>query len=384
METEDGNRPPESRRSAGEEGTAGNRVVLLDEGETLFDLTLEAIRRARDRVWIETFLFMPDRTGRAVLDALAEAAARGCDVVLLFDQLGSPVTSLGFYRKVQDAGGTVGIFNPLPPWRRLGSRLGPWLKHRDHRKVVVIDDVGFCGGHNFSAAYMGPPPHRFYDMTLQLEGPAVRELGGLFLESLERTTGETRALPPAGAAAPGGAAVRVLGHDGTRGGSELSEAYARILDGASHRVVLVMAYFIPDQPLREPILRAARRGVQVDLLTTGSTDLPPARWAGQHTYTSLLRAGVRIHELKDPKLHAKAMAVDGELALVGSFDINTFERQNTAEVAVLVRNPRIATAIERGFRSSLPRSEQVTASDWAARSRLRRPLERLSYRLLDR
>jgi cardiolipin synthase A/B len=152
-------------------GTVGNRVRLFDDGTLLFQEKSDAIRSARERVWIETFLFTPDDTGRATLRLLCDAAQRGCDVVLLFDQAGSHVTNFGFYRPLVDAGGVVAIFNPLPPWRRYGRRIGSYFKHRDHRKKAVMDDVAFCGGHNFSQSYMGPPPHRFYDMTVKLQGP---------------------------------------------------------------------------------------------------------------------------------------------------------------------------------------------------------------------
>ncbi|HEV2130446.1 MAG TPA: hypothetical protein VGR27_05065, partial [Longimicrobiaceae bacterium] len=73
-------------------------MTLFDDGEALFEEKADAIRNARERVWIETFLFTRDKTGPATLDLLADAARRGCDDVLLFDQIGSHATNLGFYR----------------------------------------------------------------------------------------------------------------------------------------------------------------------------------------------------------------------------------------------------------------------------------------------
>jgi cardiolipin synthase A/B len=301
----------------------GNRTVLLDDGDALYRETLARIRSAERCVWVETFLFTPDETGRSLLDAMADAARRGCDVILQFDQLGSHVTNLGAYRPLEEAGGCVAIFNPLRPWRRLGRRFGSWLRYRDHRKVVVIDDAGYCGGHNFSQSYLGPPPQKYYDMTARVEGPAVRELARLFLDSFRHSTGETRPLFDAPPPLQDGGAVRVAGLDAGRGDRGVVREYTRLLDGARERAVLLMAYFIPDAPLLQPLLATARRGVAVDVLTTGATDVPVTRWAGRHRYEPLLRAGIRIHELQDPMLHAKAMAVDGLRCMAGSFDVNT-------------------------------------------------------------
>jgi cardiolipin synthase A/B len=370
--------PPESAV------TDGNHLTLFDDGEALFDHVTDAMRAAKARIWIETFILTPDETGRTALTLMADAARRGCDVVLLFDQLGSHVTNLGLYRPLEEAGGVVAVFNPPRPWQRLGRPLGSWVRQRNHRKTILIDDVAFCGGHNVSRAYMGRPPHHFYDMTVMLEGPAVRDAGRLFLDSLERTTGATRPLPEAPAAVAGGVRAQVLGHDGRRRPSPVLQAYTALLERARERVTLVMAYFAPDERLRAPLLAAARRGVDVRLLTAGATDVPPARWAGEHVYGELLAAGVRIWQLQQPSLHAKALVVDGAHALVGTFDVNTAQRQHTMEGAVAAADPALSARIERAFEHRLPRATRIDPREWARRSRIARSVQWLSYRILRR
>jgi cardiolipin synthase A/B len=145
-----------------------------------------------------------------------------------------------------------------------------------------------------------------------------------------------------------------------------------------------MAYFVPDGRLRAPLLAAAARGVDVRLLTAGATDVPPARWAGEHVYGGLLAAGVRIWQLQEPSLHAKAMVVDGAHALVGTFDVNTAERQHTMEGAVLAEDCALSARIERAFENCLPRSVRIDPDEWARRSRVSRSLQWLSYRILRR
>jgi phosphatidylserine/phosphatidylglycerophosphate/cardiolipin synthase-like enzyme len=95
MATDSGGRVPAPS------ATDGNRLTLFDEGEALFEQVAEAMRTARARLWVETFILTPDETGRATLAMMSDAARRGCDVVLLFDQLGSHVTNLGVYRPLE-------------------------------------------------------------------------------------------------------------------------------------------------------------------------------------------------------------------------------------------------------------------------------------------
>jgi len=362
-------------------GSAGNVAVLYDDGEELFREMTLAIQAATRRVWIETFLLTPDETGREAIDLAASAARRGCDVILLFDQVGSHVSNLGFFGPVEEAGGRVGIFNALPPWRRYGRRLGSMLQHRDHRKIVVADDVAFCGGHNLSGSYVGPPPHYFYDISLKLRGPCVRDLARVLLGSFEAATGETRPLPPAPSPLRGGVPIRALAHDGTRGVHELITAYHSLLESAREEALLMFAYFLPDEVLRAPILAAAERGVRVTLVTAGDTDVPAVRIAGQHTYDSLLSAGVRIYQLHERTLHAKAMVIDGERSLVGSFDVNQLQRRDTAEVAVLVEDATLGGQLRSAILACAEGSEEITTASRENRSRVGRAMEWALYRL---
>jgi phosphatidylserine/phosphatidylglycerophosphate/cardiolipin synthase-like enzyme len=62
--------PPESAV------TGGNRLTLFDDGEALFDRVTDAMRTAKARIWIETFILTPDETGRAALTMAAAGPRR--------------------------------------------------------------------------------------------------------------------------------------------------------------------------------------------------------------------------------------------------------------------------------------------------------------------
>ncbi|MCC7108562.1 MAG: hypothetical protein IT382_04700, partial [Deltaproteobacteria bacterium] len=154
----------------------GNDVTLFFDGDAAYDAMLGAIATAHHRVWLETYILEPDRAGRAFLDALQAAAHRGVDVVLLYDVVGSPHLGDDVLQPLRVAGVEVVAFNPL--WRgRFGLRRLPIL-HRDHRKILVADDTGFCGGMNIAEDYAGPKHGngRFRDTHAALQGPCVADL----------------------------------------------------------------------------------------------------------------------------------------------------------------------------------------------------------------
>jgi cardiolipin synthase A/B len=360
--------------------STGNSVCLFTNAAELLEAKLGSIRQAQRRVWLETYIIERDEAGGAVFDALVEAAMRGCEVALIFDVSGSPRFSLREYRPLEEAGGRVAMINPPSFWRRLGRNSGPLL-YRNHRKTLVADDVGYCGGHNISNDYLGADPW-FVDTTVELRGPCVRDLASVFADSLRVATGESLGLPDPPAALPDGVPVSVLAMDARRDIDQIDEEIERLLRGATHRCWLTLGYFIPDAWLRNLLIDAAARGVDVQVITAGKTDVPPARWAGQHTYSTLLDGGVRIHQMLNPALHAKNMTVDGRWSLVGSYDMNLHQRKQNPEVAVAVEDPGLSGALEKEFARHLERSREVTREERAARSFVTRSVEWASYRLM--
>ncbi|NNF04734.1 MAG: hypothetical protein HKN17_09730, partial [Rhodothermales bacterium] len=167
------------------EPTGGNRLHLFADGDEAFAAADEAMRTARRRIWLETYIYEPDDVGNAVRDRMVDAAVRGCDVILIFDRWGSPRIDADYVKPIIDAGGRVAMFNPLIPWRRIGRKIAPF-RHRDHRKMLITDDAAFCGGSNVSTDYGGPGPEKFYDLVLRVEGPAVRDVSSVFLETFRR------------------------------------------------------------------------------------------------------------------------------------------------------------------------------------------------------
>ena len=360
----------------------GNRLTLYTDGDRAFESAFEAIRTATDRVWLETYIFEPDEVGNLVRDALAEAASRGCSVILLFDRWGSPKIGLKYARPIVEAGGRVAVYNPVLPWKKIGRKIAP-VVHRDHRKILITDDVAFCGGANVSIDYGGPGPELFFDLTLKIDGPCVQDLAAVFLESLEITAGGAPQVPERPRAKPGGSVAQVLVLNRRRKKRDLDLALQQALEHASKNCFIMTPYFVPPDWFNEGLIAASRRGVDVRLMTAGWSDVPIARIAGRHLYSKLLEAGVRIFELQDPVLHAKSITIDERYSIVGSYNVDAYGGKHNLEVGVSTTELELAHQLEREFERRATDSKEIDLESWRRRPVTDRMVEAVLFRLLS-
>lgn len=345
---------------------SGNRLTLYTDGDEAFEAAFEAIRSARERVWLETYIFEPDEIGNMARDALAEAAQRGCRVILLFDRWGSPKIGMGYAQPILDAGGQVAIYNPVLPWRKFGRKIAPVL-HRDHRKILIADEIGFCGGANVSLDYGGPGPEVFFDMTLKVEGPCVQDLSELFLRTLRDAAGEAPGLPARPAPFNDGVAAQVLTLDARQNEKEFDLALENALQRVRERCLLMTPYFVPPDWFKDALMDASARGADVRILTAGRSDVPLARVAGRHLYEELLEAGVRVFEMQHPVLHAKCLTIDGSYSIVGSYNIDAYGSKHNLEVGIATSDRRLAEQLTAEFHRRIHDAEEVRLDEWVRR-----------------
>jgi cardiolipin synthase A/B len=329
--------------------TPGNRVTLLTDGTRTFELALDAIAGAKTRVWLEAYIFEPDEAGKRMLKELTDAASRGVDVILLVDRFGSYKLRDRHVRPLRAAGGVAAWFNPLFGVSSHGRKVSALGVHRDHRKILIVDDgPAFTGGRNVSMDYGGTGDDVFYDVMVAIEGPAVRELGLIFLETLDDTSDHTRELfaapPPAG-----DTEVRALQLDLRERVGELDHAVVAMVAAAQGRVLFCTPYFIPPAPLLDALLAAAERGVDVRVLTAGKSDVPAVTLAGRYLYPRLHEAGIRVFEMTSHPLHAKFVVADDQYSIVGSYNFDRWGQRFNQEVAVEVVDFELATRLASCF-----------------------------------
>jgi cardiolipin synthase A/B len=178
---------PELRQINGFASTGGNDAQVLVDGAAFFPELLRTIANAQHHLHLEFYIWSMDHTGRTVRDALIAAAARGVEVRVLLDEIGSIRTMQAFFRKMKQAGGRFSWFRTFSPLRGRAH-----LNLRNHRKLVIADGtVALTGGMNIADEYWTggkAPPCR--DVQLLVTGPVVTQLAMVFAEDWYFASGE--------------------------------------------------------------------------------------------------------------------------------------------------------------------------------------------------
>jgi len=352
----------------------GNHIEVFRERDLIFEQMLLAISKASKRVWLETYIFEPDKTGLQFREALMKAALRGCEVILIYDHFGSSRLSNIFLEPLFKAGAQAFVFNPIWPWRRQGP-----LLFRDHRKILVIDeDESFCGSLNISSN----PTFKFRDTVMHIKGPATLDLIKLFLDSFYETTGQEKKNLKRPKKYQDGVMAQVLGSNQRRKLISIQKSMELTLRRAKHTCYFTTPYFLPYDALRKAMIDAAKRGVDVRVLTAGLSDVPLMRFASHHVYEQFLKAGIRIYELFGQTLHAKTAEIDGVYASVGSYNLDHWSARRNLEVNVSVIDQHLASQLESHFYDDLKTAREIFLPVWKNRSYFRRILNFLAYQIM--
>jgi cardiolipin synthase len=353
----------------------GNAVTLYFDGSKAFAAMLGAIAAAREEILLEAYILKDDAAGRALAEALADAARRGVTVRVLADAFGSYATRRSFWLRLKERGVEVRLYHPLFPFL--------WYQpYRDHRKILAVDRVvAFTGGMNIGEEYGSsvgtPKPGTIWrDTHARLEGPVAWEMAVVFREGWERAGGAAFEIPPLALPSegelPAGAAVLVLDSAPGRGHEETASVLAATIAASRTRFWLTNAYFAPRRDALPLLADAARRGVDVRLLLPGRSDVPLVRHAGHGSYRHLLKHGVRIFEYAASILHAKSFVADGYVSMVGSTNMDFRSFHFNAECNVVTLDTEVARVLEERFEADLSDAVEITLAAWDARTRLHR------------
>ena len=328
----------------------GNRITLLENGEGYYPRVFEAISQAKEEVLLETFILFDDKVGRGLHEALLSAARNGATVHVLIDGWGSPDLPASFTQPLLDAGVRLRAFEPV---RRLfGARVN--LLRRMHHKLVVVDGRhAFVGGINYSIDHLAEyGPQGKQDYAVEVEGPLVGQIQAFCRANVDgpqptrkawlarwRTLRE-RAREEHDVEA--GAVAAFVTRDNHLHRTDIERHYRVAIRSARKRILIANAYFFPGYRLLRDLRRAARRGVQVDLVMQGQPDMVWVMRATELLYRHLIRAGVRVHQYTERPLHGKVAVIDDRWATVGSSNLDPTSLSLNLEANVFVRDEAFA------------------------------------------
>jgi len=371
----------------------GNRARVLAHHDEQIEALIEALDSAKRYANVEFYTLALDGTTAPVFAAMGRAKARGAEVRVLLDHLGSHKYP-GFrpaLTELERLGIPARLMLPVQPLR--GRYQRPDL--RNHRKLVVVDErVALIGSANlidpgYELRHLARRGLRWRDMLVAVEGPVVQQVDALFATDWFSETGEVLGTSAVGGVADDDDPETLLCQIAPSGPAFEAEnnlaLFNSLIYAAERRIGITTPYFVPDPSLLGAILTAARRGVEVELFVGATADQALVLHAQHSYYDALLDAGVVIQRYADPTvLHAKHMTVDDTVTVVGSSNMDIRSFQLDFELTMLVCNRDFTTrmrAVEDEYRD---RSTALTSEEWGRRSsghRLADDLARLTSSL---
>ena len=359
---------------------ASNRTKVLRDGPQTFRAMFAAIKNATASVNLEYFIFEDvESDGASLGDLLVAKRQAGIAVNVIYDSYGSSSTPAEFFDRLKQAGVALVSFNPVNP---LDAKIRYALNDRDHRKILIVDGTtAIVGGVNLSTDYQSNPfgksgapagstGEHWRDTDLQIEGPAVAQLQTLFLDHWKAQAGpaldESGMFPAIPAA--GIAVARVLGSTPDETVPQYYVTLLSAIQNAEESVLISAAYFVPTDQEMDALMDAARRGVDVRLLTPDKSDSPLSIGVAHSHYTDLLSAGVKIFETHGIVLHTKTVVVDGVWSVIGSSNFDHRSIIFNDEVDVVVLGSDTGQDLETMFREDQNNSTPIGLAAWKSRA----------------
>lgn len=358
----------------------GNRLTLVTGAQDFVTALVHDIDNARKHVHLLFYIYLDDRVGRAVADAIVRAEARGVECRLLVDHVGSSeFLKSELCRELKRAGARVVHALPTHITQIASIR----FDMRNHRKIAVLDGkVGYTGSHNIAEEAFHPKPRfaPWVDATLRIEGPTVRDLQALFIEDWYMDSAEN--LDHLIAVEPdeheGGRIVQIVG----TGVNSQNEALVRVIQSAVHmareELILTTPYFVPDEGTLAALTTAAVRGVHTIVVVPARNDSPIVALASRSFYQPLLEAGAEIHEYTRGLLHAKTITVDRDFAMVSTANLDRRSFEINFELSTLVYDSDFASELRLLQKRYLEDCRPVDPGRWASRRWPRRLVENVA------
>ena len=310
--------------------TTNNEVKLLKSGHEKFIDLFEEIKKAKHHIHLEYFNFRNDSIANALFDLLAKKAEEGVEIRALFDSFGNSSNNKPLKKKHLKAIRAKGIeieeFDPIR---------FPWINHafrRDHRKIIVIDgEIGYTGGMNIADYYINGLPKigEWRDIHIRMEGNAVECLQDIFLDMWNETTNQNiqgeKYYPYSNEKIKviNNKKIAIVDRNPKKDTKGMRRTLAKAIESAENKVQIINPYFTPTRIIKRAIKNALGKGVKVEIMIPGKSDIPFSPDASMYIANSLRKKGADIYIFNGGFHLSKIMMIDSLYCCVGSANLNS-------------------------------------------------------------
>jgi cardiolipin synthase A/B len=347
--------------------TEHNTVRVLNNGRQTFGSIIYELESARHHIHLEFYIIDDDQIGNRIKEILMRKALAGCDVKVLYDDLGSWSLSRRYVRELTSSGVKVINFMPVKTYVFANK-----LNFRLHRKIIVVDGrVGFVGGINIADRYLRGlgKNTRWRDTHLRLEGESVRSLQAIFLLDWNfagHTSDYDLKYFPDNTITEN-KLVQIVASGPDSDWESIMQAYFAAIATARRYVYISTPYFLPNQSILTALKTAALSGIEVKLLLPERNDSWMV-WRSSRSYLKeLLEAGVHVYFYLKGFTHSKLMIVDDVFSSVGTANMDIRSFNQDFEANALIYDEAIANELRQDFEDDVENSKLIVLEEWELR-----------------
>jgi len=348
----------------------GNNVRILLNGNGTYPQLWKDLASAERTITVQMYYSQPGAVADTMAKYLIDRAQHKVRVLLLLDAFGSQPLKRDWMQRLKAAGVEVVWLRPLR-WYSLQK-----AAQRSHVRVVVVDGrIGYTGGVGLADHYwLGDGHHedQWRETNVRFEGPTVAALQATFAAGWAEATGELLTgdmfFPKSSFADVGNMKAGLMHSVPSTGSTPAERFLALSIAGARKSLYISNSYFVPGENFMQLLLAAARRGVDVRVLTVSKkTDVKTTWYAGRTYYEKLLEGGVKIYEYQPTMMHAKSMVVDGVWSYVGSMNFDNRSLSFNDESLLVALDPAVGAQMNSIFMDDIKWSKEMKLDEFRKR-----------------
>lgn len=342
-------------------------LALVHSGEDYFSRLEQIILEAKTEIHIQTYIFDCDIIGQKIIEALKKAASHDVKIYILIDGFGSFSFPEEVIKDLTEKGINIRFFSPFFSANSL------YIGRRLHHKVVVADSrTTLIGGINIADKYRGTlKENPWLDYAIQIKDEKIakplqnlcrdiyvkkRFIRRKEIKSIIENAEET--------------SISVLQNDWLKRKNEIFRSYIKNISEAKKEIIIVGSYFLPGRKLVNTLKKASQKGVSIQLILSGISDIQMARRAGCHLYSKLLGYNIELYEWKKSVLHGKAAIIDNNWTTVGSFNLNNLSSYGSIEMNVSVFSKEFSNKFHLHLDEIMTECEKITPETLKLRATL--------------
>jgi len=347
-----------------------NTIDYYKMGEDAFEAIINDLKTAKKYIFINFFIVAEGKLWDRIHKILKEKIDEGVEVKFLYDDFGSMFrTSKYFKYNLEMEGFKVRVFNPI---HKYFDKL--YMNYRSHQKIVVIDgEIGYTGGINLADEYANIQK-RFgvwKDNAVRIKGQAVNGFVITFLQMWDVCSEMTDIVDynkyKQDKKYPKNDVFCHIIADGHANQDPFIEnVYKQMISHTNDFIYITTPYLIIDDGFMNEIKMAAKRGVDIRIITPNIPDKKTVKVLTNYNYGKLLRQGVRIYEYTPGFIHAKTM-VNENSTIVGTVNLDYRSFYLHYECCAWMKGEKIINDVKYDLEETMRISKEITLKEWENR-----------------